>query len=200
MARHVVKATGRSGKQIDFMALSVVKEYQSEMLADPQPFQVEKFFELELPSFRSITTDYQELGGNIHAYTDIDEMVCVVATQLVENPSQRQFLRSTLSHEIGHCHIHVPEFRLRKAMAKFIHDKDHQTLRLHREEFVRIFENPEWQAWRYAGALMMPGPSVMAAYNRGYSIMDMCTIYDLNRPFVETRLRALGLADKVKAL
>lgn len=190
---------GRSGRQIDFMALSIVKEYQPEMLTSPQPFDVESFFELELPSFRGITTDYREIGGNIHAYTDIKNMVCVVSTDLTENPSQKRFLRSTLSHEVGHCHIHVPEFRMRKAVAKFIHDNEHQSLRMYREEFVRIFENPEWQAWRYAGALMMPEPSVLVAAKEGWTKFEMCEVFDLNMPFVETRLRALKLADKIKA-
>ena len=200
MTRQVVKAIARSGKQIDNMALAVVKTYQPEILSAPQPFNVESFFELELPSFRNITTDYQELSGNVHAFTDISNMKCVVSVHLIENPSQRRFLRSTLSHEIGHCDIHVPEFRLRKALAKFVHAGDHQTLRLHREELIRIYENPEWQAWRYAGALMMPEPSVLLAARQGRSKADMCEIFDLNMPFVETRLRALKIADKIKDL
>lgn len=199
MSRQVVRAMGRSRRQIDFAAFEVVKRYQPEMLADPQPFNVEEFFELELPEFRGITTDYQELSGNIHAYTDIGTRVCVVSKELVETPSQRRFLRSTLSHEVGHCHMHVPEFRARKAMAKFVHEGDHQSLRMYREEQIKLYENPEWQAWRYAGALMMPAQSVLVAAGRGATVLDLCEIFDLNRPFVETRLRALGLAGKIKA-
>ena len=196
MSRQVVKAIGRSRKLIDSLALLVVKDYQPEMLTDPQPFDIESFFELELPGFRGITTDYQELSGNIHAFTDIEERLCVVSKDLAENPAQRRFFRSTLSHETGHCHMHVDEFRKRKQIAKFIHDNEHQTLRLYREESINIWENPEWQAWRYAGALMMPAPSVLTAMRQGASAEDMCAIFDLNRPFVETRLRALGLAPK----
>jgi hypothetical protein len=202
MPRQVVKAIGRSRKQVDAMALTVVKDYQPEMLSSLQPFNVQDFFELELPNFRGITTDYKSLSGSIHAYTDINEMRCVVSLELMESQHvthQRRFLRSTLSHETGHCDIHVPEFRYRKAIAKFVHDKDHQTLRMYREEVVLPYENPEWQAWRYAGALMMPEPSVYLALKEGCSKAEMCEIFDLNMPFVETRLRALGLADKFRA-
>jgi hypothetical protein len=202
MPRQVVKAIGRSRKQVDAMALAVIKNYQPEMLCSLQAFNIQDFFELELPAFRGITTDFKTLSGSIHAYTDINELRCVVSLELMESQHithQRRFLRSTLSHETGHCDIHVPEFRFRKAIAKFVHDKNHQTLRMYREEVVPPYANPEWQAWRYAGSLMMPEQSVLLALNERCSKADLCEIFDLNLPFVETRLRALGLADKFRA-
>jgi hypothetical protein len=199
MPRQVLIATGRSGSQIDSLALSVVKRYQPEMLTRPQAFEVERFFELDLPFMTGIATDYQTLAGGVHAYTDINEMVCVVSLDLVESPRQYKFLRSTLSHEIGHCHMHVPEFRKRKAAAKFIQEGP-QTLRLYREDVVPVYANPEWQAWRYAGALMMPRESILIAASNGASRADMANIFEVHEPFVETRLKALGLVNKIKAL
>jgi|ERR1051325_850707 hypothetical protein len=197
MAHPVVKARGRSGAHIDALALSVVRKYQPSMLNCLHAFDVERFFELELPAFTGIKTDYQKLGWGVHAYTDITEMKCVVSLDLMNNQEQHAFLRSTLAHEIGHCHMHVPEFLRRKAAAKFIHDGAN-TLRLYHQEALKVFENPEWQAWRYAGALMMPAQSVMIAVTHGLTVKEMSKVFEVYQPFVSTRLRALGLAGKVR--
>jgi len=198
MAQPVVKARPRSGAHIDELALSVVRKFQPEMLTRLQSFEVERFFEVEVPGFTGINIDYQRLGWGVHAYTDISEMKCVVSLDLMNNLEQRPFLNSTLAHEIGHCHMHVPEFLRRKADAKFVHDGTH-ALRLYRQEALKTFENPEWQAWRYAGALMMPAQSVRIAIEGGLTVRDLATVFSVYQPFVLTRLRALGLDNRVSS-
>lgn len=197
MAQPVVRARPRSGHMIDELALSVVRKFQPQMLEQLQAFDVERFFELEVPVFTGINTDYQRLGLGVHAYTDISEMKCVVSVDLMNNETQRPFLHSTLAHEIGHCHMHVREFLRRKTEAKFVHDGAHG-LRLYRQESLRTYENPEWQAWRYAGALMMPAQSISIAIADGLTVGDMARMFGVHQPFVRTRLRALGLEAEVR--
>lgn len=194
MSRQVVRALGRTGLQIDALALTVIKEFSPEILNDPQPFDIESCFEIYLPTAKKVTTDYPILGSNIHGYTDINDHVVAISRNLVEDAESHRFKRSTMAHETGHVDMHLPEFIARRSILRFTHDDDHMSLRLYHQESIKTFENPEWQAWRYAGALLMPRHTVMLARKAGASIYDLCKIFDVTLPFVKTRLRALKLS------
>lgn len=199
MNRRVIMARARSGLEIDEIALRVVKLAQPDMLTRLGPFDMQRFFDNKLEALTNVTPDYRELNFNAHGFTDMNEMECVISKAISDDASQIRFLRSTQAHESGHCFIHVPEFKRRKESLRFIHDTEHVTLRLHREDEVKIFRNPEWQAWRFAGALLMPASSVQMAMDENYSAYDMGEVFEVNIPFVWTRLRALKLDHKVKA-
>lgn len=140
--------------------------------------------------------DYRrDLPSGIYGYTDSDRMESVISSDLLDAPSESQmrYARSTIAHESGHALIHVPEFRRKKASLRSIHDKEHISLRLHRQADVKVFMNPEWQAWRFAGALLMPAPTFRAAIREGLDEFDLSELFNVNPAFVRSRLRALKL-------
>lgn len=193
MSRRVLLAEPTSGAKLDKFAFDLVKAYQPHVLQDIQSFDIETFFECHLEHLTGVTTGYKELSYNIHGYTDIEALECMVASVLVDDPTKIQFLRSTQSHESAHSLLHVKQFKQKKAFLRFIHDKDHANLRLHREESVPLYCNPEWQAWRLGSALLMPTPMIRKAVNEGYSIVDLSEVFNVSAAFVVSRLRGLKI-------
>lgn len=193
MSRRVVIANPRSGAKIDQIAIRIIKKFQPEILNEPAAFDIESFFELDLEAISDVKPYYSDLPPGIYGYTDSDLKESVISSDLMDNWTQRKFCRSTMAHEIGHVLIHVPEFRLKKALLRSIHDKKHVSLRLHREADVEIFRNPEWQAWRFAGALLMPEPTFKTAIMDGLDEQELSRQFQVNPAFIRTRLRALKL-------
>ena len=193
MSRRVVIANPRSGAKIDQIALGIIKRFQPEILNEPVPFDIESFFELDLETISGVKPYYSELPPGIYGYTDSDLKESVISSDLMDDWPQKKFCRSTMAHEIGHVLIHVPEFRLKKALLRSIHDKKHVSLRLHREADVEVFRNPEWQAWRFAGALLMPELTFKAAVMDGLDERKLSRQFQVNPAFIRTRLRALKL-------
>ncbi len=194
MGKKVLVATPRSGHEIDQMALKIVADYQPKMLTELQQFDVKRFFECELEALTSIKFDYQILQNSVHGVTDIERMECVVCSTLLDNPSQIKFLRSTIAHELGHCFLHVPEFRRRKQLAKFINNDENATLQRRSEDNIPLYVNPEWQAFRFGGALLIPRPSLELALKRGINDEnDLCEIFNVHLPFMQSRRRALKI-------
>jgi len=194
LSRRIVIANPRSGRELERLALKIVKVFQPEILAEPGPFDIERFFDCELEAITKVKTDYRALPNGIHGYTDSATMESVISTELMEDVSQLFFARSTMSHEVGHAVIHVPEFRLKKAILTSIHNAQHDaTLRMHRESDVPVFKNPEWQAWRFAGALLVPEVSIKEAIKRGNGLRELSRLFRVNPAFVKTRLRAFKI-------
>lgn len=193
MSHKVVKVKGRSGIEIDNMALHIIRVLQPEILTRLQPFDIERFFECDMPQIFDVTTEYRELNPGIHGYTDSDLRECVISKFLVEDQTQEHFRNATIAHECGHCILHLPEVTDRKAELKFIHDADHVRLRLYRQDEIPTYQNPEWQAWRFAGALLMPTQTFSEAIRRGYSDREISRIFHVNPAFVSSRAKALKL-------
>lgn len=107
-------------------------------------------------------------------------------------------LRATAAHELGHCFLHVEEFLETRAILRFEHDKQHLELTLHSQDEVQVFRNPEWQAWRFAQALLMPEHCVRAAVKAGWTKKLMSNAFDVNPSFLEVRLRALKIGARIR--
>jgi hypothetical protein len=201
MAHRVPLAKARTGKQIEAIALEIVEGFQPEAAAMVTSFDVERFFDCELKERTQVEPDYLFLGKGLYGYTDIEEMKCYIARELadsVDDIVQKRFLRSTQAHEIGHCFLHVQEFKQTKAILRFTHDDKHAELALHDQDEIKVFRNPEWQAWRFAGALLMPEKCVMAAVRANWTKKMMSNAFDVNRAFIEARLRALRISAHVR--
>lgn len=196
MSRKLIPASPMSGAALDEKALEVVISFQSGVLREPSAFDIESFFELDLEAVTGgVKPDYRELTPGIHGYTDSDRLECVISQDLADDPDQLFFLRSTMAHECSHAIQHVAQFRQKKAVLRSIHDSEHVSLRLYREDEdqIPLYMNPEWQAWRMAGAMLMPAPTIIKAVTKGYSIPQMVNIFQVNKPFLLTRLRALKI-------
>lgn len=190
MSRHLVPVKPRSRAIIESLALDIIKQYQPGVFNNGEQFNVENFFECKLTTLTGVDYDYQQLGFGIYGYTDSDAMVSVISSDIMDEPGQEYFCRSTIAHEIGHAILHVQDYKRVKAVLKSINDKDH-ILKTYREEELKPFMNPEWQAWRFAGALLMPALAVKEAFGRGCGIKEMSKRFGVNPVFVESRLKAL---------
>ena len=194
MSRRIVMANPRSGRDIENLALKIVRSFQPGVLKEPMPFDIVRFFDCDLEAITGVNTDYRPLPTGIHGYTHSETMESVISAELMEDPTQIFFVRSTMSHETGHALIHVPEFRLKKAILSSIHNAQHDVaLTMHRETEVPLYRNPEWQAWRFGGALLMPEPIFREAVKEENDIRTLSSIFEVNPAFVETRLRALKI-------
>ena len=110
---------------------------------------------------------------------------------------RRRRLRATLAHEIGHCFLHVEDSRRAHTMLRFLHDES-VSMQMFRQEDLHAYQNPEWQAWRFAGALLMPESCVRAAVSNKWSIQMMARGFDVNPAFVKARLNGLKIPDSVR--
>jgi hypothetical protein len=193
MARKVVMATATSGVKIDLQALNLIRRYQPLVLKEPSAFDVERFFENDLYPLTGVNFDYRTMSFDVLGYTDSDEMVSAVSSSLADDPSCLNPFRATVAHEIGHAFLHVPQFRRRKQLLTFVNDATEPRLRMFREDEIPLYQNPEWQAWRFAKALLMPAPTVFMAVNAGFSLIDICTAFSVSRSFALSRLKELRL-------
>lgn len=195
MTKKLIPARPRSSATIEKDALYIIKKFQPKVLIKNNTFDIERFFECDLEQLTRVKTDYQKLPFGIYGYTDSELMVSVISLDLIDSESQEKFRRSTMAHETGHAFLNVNDYRERKAILKSIHGKNHQ-MRSYREEEIVTYKNPEWQAWRFAGALLMPATEVQKSHLKGYTIYDMSEKFRVNPAFVRTRLRSLKLRAK----
>jgi hypothetical protein len=200
MNRKVVIANPRSGAQLDLEMQNIVREFQPEVLSRPMPLDIERFFEFRLVEVTGVNSAYRELPLGVDGYTDSDVMESVVSSELIDTDDlvTRRRGRSTIAHECVHAIVHVPEFRAKKARLRSLHEKKNDNLRFFRQEQVETYMNPEWQAWRGAKGLLMPISSVFQAVNKGHRLTELAEIYDVNPAFVKSRVKELGLLEKIK--
>ena len=192
MGRRLVPARPRSNADIESLTLSIVLECQPGVLTEGERFDIERFFDCYLEEVSKVATDYQRLEYGVYGYTDSERMISVISRDLAEDPLQEYFYRSTMAHETGHAILHVADYRRKKAILRSIHKKNHE-LQVYREQDIKLYMNPEWQAWRFAGAILMPAQAFTVAVDDGLGVRDMCERFGVNRAFVNTRARALKI-------
>lgn len=200
MSHRVPLVKARSSKEIDEIAFKIVQAFQPDAVRMVTKFDVERFFDCELERQTGVEPVYRQLGEGLEGYTDAAEMKCIICSDMAEygeDEAKRRRLRATQAHEIGHCFLHVAESRRNQTMLKFVNDES-TSLERYRQEEIKAYVNPEWQAWRFAGALLMPECCVRAAVNGKWTLKKMSRAFDVNCAFVEVRLRDLKIPDRVR--
>jgi Zn-dependent peptidase ImmA (M78 family) len=147
-----------------------------------------------------VTPDYKPLGKGLDGYTDSERMECIICADLAEygeDEVKRRRFRATLAHETGHCYLHVHELRERNINYQFLNDC-HDSFKRYKQEEVKAYVNPEWQAWRFAGAILMPECCVRAAIDKGWTKKMMRRAFDVNPSFLDVRLRDLRISNNIK--
>lgn len=187
--------------EIELKAQQLLKKFYPETLDNITPTPVDKIFEFVLPQLpipiKCSYTSLQQLGIDAEGYTNAVNRISIIDEKIANDysvPGRRRF-RSTAGHEIGHCVLHVPlcQWQASLQTAGFGMKREQSSL--------RPFEDCEWQAWRFCHALCMPAQHVYAAvsmFGTGYNgITAMTDLFDMNRSFVESRLRILKLIPAV---
>lgn len=95
--------------------------------------------------------------------------------------------RATVCHELGHALLHVPVIRARQRLP-------HSKLLLKRKspEQVKIYRQPEWQAWTFAEAVLMPTRTIRMLPLVTARIL--ASTYGVSEAFAQARLRSLRMA------
>lgn len=195
MNQPVMKAAALSRPKIEFMTQQVLKDFCPQALSEMITLDIERMFEIYIPKRFGIATCYEELTPGIHGYTDPNRMTSAVSVNLIEtnDPATLRFGRSTTGHEIGHVVLHARQFRKRKAELRFLHDEKHSGSVLFRQEDLKPYENPEWQAWEFCKSLFLPANVIKEAVEQGLTSWEIANKVNLNPAFVEVRLKNLKL-------
>jgi hypothetical protein len=185
---------GMSGKQIDSIATSLIRAYQPEVLRGNEAFDVHRYVDTRLEDLTGVTPVYSnELPFEIYGLTDSANKQVLFQEDLANDNSSENFFRSTLAHETGHCVLHVPQLQKRNRIQVFQQRKGDDTIKLYRKDDVPIYRNPEWQAWRFAGALLMPERPLVAMLRDDASLYEIADHFEVNMPFLKARLNALKI-------
>jgi len=186
-----------SGKQIDQLAAYYIAYYQPEVLKRPAPFDVHRFVDTKLEDLTGVAPVYsRELPPEIYGLTDSSENRLEIQEALAEDPFQEKFFRSTLAHESGHCIIHVPQLRKINRVQVFRQGKEESSgrVQLYRKDDIPLYCNPEWQAFRFAGALLVPEGPLRTMLADGASNSEIASTFNIHLPFLRSRMKALKLA------
>ena len=165
-----------------------------DVLAGQAFADVEWLFEVFIPIRLGIETDYVDLsylGDGVLGFTDIQQRKSFVDSRLIDSehiPTVRR-CRATIAHEAGHCFMHAP------ILSSLNSHKTDFTIGFMRKTngTIKAYENPEWQAWEWAMAYLMPKAQLIACHEKGYSINDMARRFDVNPSFVEVRMKRLKI-------
>ena len=155
----IQKVKPRKIVDIELEAENLLHMFQPEVMKRVGIFDVEHFFEFELQADTQIEPVCDDLPSGIDGYTDSLRMKSFISKDLWECGAdivQRRRLRSTMAHEIGHCYLHVPDARRDREMQQVFGNDHASPFELYDPDDLRAFEDPEWQAWRFASALLMP--------------------------------------------
>lgn len=191
MATSDFKFPGMSRETIERKAETLLRQFQPGVLAGDEAFDIERFVDLHLEDLTGVKPDYLSLPAGVYGLTDQHRMV--IDLKLVDDPLSREFLRSTMAHEVGHVINHVPILRDRRHEQVFEQKTAGGDLNLYRRKDLKPYEDPEWQAWRFAAALLMPRQAISTLVNNGYNLQSLARHFQVNRIFVERRLSQLGL-------
>lgn len=192
----IQKVRPRMAAEIESAAERVIRRFQGEVLKQIKPFDVVRFFDCDLRDDTDIEGDYRDLPDGIEGFTDVGLSVCIISTSLYghdDDDVTRRRLRSTIAHEIGHCYLHAPDARKDpNQVSRFENDGTH-AYELFDPNDLKIYENPEWQAWRFADALLMPAVTFRAAIAKKWNKNQLKNGFDVNPSYIDKRIKELRI-------
>ena len=168
-----------------------------EVLTEPGPLDVLELADTRLPKFgiHVCPASREEIGDRDGA-TDPkgDEEINILVTEQVWEdlelpPPQSHYAKSTVCHEIGHAILHVPVLRRRLLL-------DQVLARIPRAK-LRPYEDPEWQGWAFAGAILMPSATLrmLATKEQRLNPELLSEVYKVSNQLARSHLKRLKWAN-----
>lgn len=197
MLSEVIVVSPTSGNALEMKAVALLQELQPGVLLGEGTTNVELIFDYHLPKL-GIESRYEDLtslpGGNVlgFTYSNGKRKCCLVEQSLLDGgPSGGRRLRATIGHEVGHALLHLPSLHMFRSAC------NEQALEFFRRDASQIkpYVNPEWQAWRFAGALLMPRRVFEPLVAKGLNEHELAEHFDVNPAFIKSRLKQLKLTD-----
>jgi len=193
MTNKVPRVPPLSKDDIEVFSMALLREVQPDIFIQEIPVEIDAIYEIYIPAEYEIQTGYTDLsrlGSEVLGYTDATMRRSLVDRSLIDSDDIVLLRRgrATIGHESGHCLHHVNVLNYFQSLLA------DEGLKLNRTErsTLKAYEDPEWQAWEFARACLMPRILVTKYFEKGYSLYDMAEIFDVNRAFMEVRLRKLG--------
>jgi hypothetical protein len=198
---NVEKVRPRSIQEIEDAATGLLRRFQPEVLRVVSGFDVETFFELHLEDDTDIEPIYTSLDPRVDGYTDSAEKKCFIAQRLADHHGrlevERRF-RSTLAHEIGHCYLHVPDAQVNRQYQQLFRDDGTYATHGCAPGEIKCYEHPEWQAWRFASALLMPEITFRRAVECNWTKRQIQNAFGVNPSYLELRMRELKISKQLR--
>ncbi len=179
---------------VDELARCFLEQFSPETLANPGPLDISKLINEELPEYgiHVYPASREEIGDRSGATDPAgnNEIIILVSEEVwdnLEKPAPEcYYAKTTICHEIGHAVLHVPIIR-RKLLRT-------EVLSLVKRGNIPAYEDPEWQAWAFAGALLIP--SVMlnklkSTKNNNLTVEMISSIFEVSKPMVRSHLKRL---------
>ena len=91
--------------------------------------------------------------------------------------------RFTFAHELGHAILHGSV--LQTALS------GRTPCKTYKRSTLRAFEDPEWQANRFAGAFLMPSPQLRQLLREGKQVWQIAEYFRVSLSAAETRINKL---------
>jgi hypothetical protein len=145
---------------IEELGRCFLEQLAPEMLEEPRSLDVLHLADTPLPKFgiNVYPATRAEIGDMVGATdpigdAEIDILVSEEIWDALEQPAPvSHYARSTVCHEVGHAVLHVPVLRRRLLHSNALP-------RMQRGK-LKAYEDPEWQAWTFAGAILMPSEAL----------------------------------------
>jgi len=186
-----------NGYQAERLAEEIVREFRPGLLTKPGRFPTHEFFEFYLPRRYHLNTGVEDLPVGIEGITRPNGTIRIaphVYDAMVDEEDGRP--RLTPVHEGIHGIVHLPTLRrLKRALV----EGGENGPALYRREDLPPFFDPEWQANRVAGAILMPWRAVAAVVDRyGKDPQALMEAFGVSRQAAGVRFYHLERLGRIK--
>lgn len=178
---------------IEELGRCFLEQFSPETLVCPRALDVLRLVDELMPEFgiHVYPASRAEIGDRAGA-TDPKgngEIAILVAEtvwdQLELPPPRNYYARTTVCHEIGHAILHVPILRRRLLISDVLARTQRSRL--------RAYEDPEWQAWAFAGTILMPSVTLQMLGAQGARLTPSAVSakYEVSAQMAASHLRRL---------
>jgi Zn-dependent peptidase ImmA (M78 family) len=181
-----------SKRDIDIQSAKILTSFQPKVLTALEPLNVDRLIEVVEDALEIDFDITYDLPHGIEGCTSTTDNKVLIHADLADDPSSVKRFRATVAHEIGHALLHVPLLREYSRNRIFSQKKgEEKGIELYRNANCPAYKDPEWQAWYFAGAILMPKPAIDMLLKSGDSLRSMAERFEVNPAFLKVRLRKL---------
>jgi len=184
----------RSFSEIESIATAVLEALAPEMLIEPMALDIAELIDYKLGDLGIWVhpVSFAEMPDNEADTTvkrDGESQIRILYEfwdDLFNGGPNARRPRATIAHELGHAILHRREFQGWREQAA--RDETFTLARKARRE-IPAFKEPEWQAWAFAGSLLMPW-STLQWFDRK-ALAEIVDCYQVSEEMARKRLNLL---------
>lgn len=198
----LAKAKPRRAAEIENVAYALLQKFYPDSLKNVRSIDVEELFLENLQDDIGIKPAFWSLPDGCDGLTHAGNRTCYISKSLADHHDsddvRRRRYRSTIAHELGHCYLHVQEATNNAHFQQSFSNVSGMPVST-RFATMEIYEDPEWQAWRFASALLMPEELFRRAVSSNFTKKQIKNAFDVNPSFVNVRLKQLRITKLIVA-